>query len=102
MDLKYLQNIKSFLLQAVHFSAVRDSSCCTLRVLEVILNLVELLMDMGVLKQCLRDEALGERPVSAPMSDASPLGKGSAPRAKVADKPKPITPHQLIMNIIVR
>jgi hypothetical protein len=45
------------LFQAVHSAAVRDNVCCTLRVCEVILNLVDLLMDMGVLKQCLRDEA---------------------------------------------
>lgn len=44
------------LFQAVHSAAVRDNLCCTLRVCEVILNLVELLMDMGILKQCLRDE----------------------------------------------
>jgi len=45
------------LFQAVHSAALRDNVCCTLRVCEVILNLVDLLMDMGVLKQCLRDEA---------------------------------------------
>jgi hypothetical protein len=44
------------LFQAVHSAAVRDNVCCTLRVCEVILNLVELLLDMGILKQCLRDE----------------------------------------------
>lgn len=94
--------------QAVHFSAMRENSCCTLRVLEVILNLVELLMDMGVLKQFLRDEALSEHPTSAAMSDASP-GKGSkniggaaSKIASEADKPKPVTPHRLIMHIIVR
>lgn len=86
---------------------MRENSCCTLRVLEVILNLVELLMDMGVLKQCLRDEALGEQ-----HADASP-GKGSKtvgggggvpPKtgAETADKPKPVTAHRLIMHIIVR
>lgn len=47
---------KYVLFQAVHSAAVRDNFCCTLRVCEVILNLVELLMDMGILKQCLRDE----------------------------------------------
>lgn len=88
-------------LQAVHFSVVRDRGCCTLRVLEVILNLVEMLMDMGVLKQCLRDEALGERPVSSAPSEASPSGK-PAKTTTETEKPKPITPHQLIMNIIVR
>lgn len=95
-------------LQAVHFSAMRDSNCCTLRVLEVILNLVELLMDMGVLKQFLRDEALSEHPESAAVSDASP-GKGSknigstTPKTPAeAERPKPATPHRLIMNIIVR
>lgn len=48
-----------FLYQAVHSVALRDSNCCTLRVCENILNLVELLIDMGVMKQCLRDEITG-------------------------------------------
>lgn len=45
------------ILKAVHAAAMHDNSCCSLRVIEVILNLVEILMDLGVLKQCLRDEA---------------------------------------------
>lgn len=45
--------------QAVHSVALRDGNCCTLRVCENILNLVELLIDMGVMKQCLRDEITG-------------------------------------------
>lgn len=61
---------------------------------------------MGVLKQCLRDEALGEHPASAAMSDTSP-GKGSKnigniPSKPETDKPKPITPHRLIMHTILR
>lgn len=37
-------------MQAVHSAAMRESPCCTLRVCEVILNLLELLVDIGVLK----------------------------------------------------
>ncbi|CAG5075777.1 Similar to unc80: Protein unc-80 homolog (Drosophila melanogaster) [Cotesia congregata] len=44
-------------LKAVHSVALRDGTYCTLRVCESILNLVELLMEMGVLKQCFGDEA---------------------------------------------
>lgn len=37
-------------LKAVHAASMRESPCCTLRVCEVILNLLELLVDLGVLK----------------------------------------------------
>lgn len=45
-------------LQALNNIAIRDNQSCTLRVCELILNLLELLIDMGVLKRCLRDESL--------------------------------------------
>lgn len=58
-------------------------------------------MDMGVMKQFLRDEALGEHPIS----EASP-GKGAkagaASKAEADKLPKPVTPHRLIMHIIFR
>lgn len=47
------------IVQAVHLIALRDSNCCTLRVCEIILNLVELLMDMGVMKRYLREDTMG-------------------------------------------
>lgn len=74
----------------------------------MILNLVELLMDMGVLKQCLRDEAITS---FTPMPDSSSPGKGgklppSNTRASVGTDPektgKPMSSHWLIMNVIVR
>lgn len=91
---------------------MRDNNSCTLRVLEVILNLVELLMDMGVLKQCLRDELSGN-------SSSTPFQEPSTTSAKSTTKlpnsetqtslgmeldktTKPMTSHRLIMNTIIR
>lgn len=82
-----------------------------MRVLEVVLNLVELLMDVGVLKQCLRDEAVSgqttadspngnktgktkETPAQTPSSPATE--KGSTPQDQANN------PHRLIMDIIIR
>lgn len=63
-------------------------------------------MDMGVLKQFLRDEALAEH-VATPVPDVSP-GKTSKSGAATtlspeSDKPpKILSSHRLIMHIIVR
>lgn len=102
-------------LKAVHTAALRDSHSCTLRVLEVILNLIELLMDLGVLKQFLRDEALSGHNTNPLGGDTSPgkaggaqrtnnsaTGTPSAPDGSGDKSTKPITSHRLIMNIIVR
>lgn len=48
-------------LKAVHSVALRDNTCCTARVCEYVLNMLELLMDMGVMKQCLREESFGSK-----------------------------------------
>ncbi|XP_066993860.2 protein unc-80 homolog [Anabrus simplex] len=90
-------------LKAVHSAAMRDN-ICTLRICEVILNLLELLMDMGVLKQCLRDEAAhhnasdkdgnkSKEHVPAPSVQEASSGK---------QQEKPFTPHNLVMNCVIR
>lgn len=96
-------------LKAVHTTAFRDSSACTLRVLEVILNLVELLIEVGVLKQCLKYEAMGgssstSAPATSPkktpkMATSSTYASLGADAENIA---KPMTSHRLIMNIIIR
>lgn len=66
-------------------------------------------MDMGVLKQFLRDEAISEHILSASMPDTS-SGKGSKGTTRAATPmhvepeklPKPLSPHRLIMHTIVR
>ncbi|XP_045467085.1 protein unc-80 homolog isoform X2 [Harmonia axyridis] len=94
-------------LKAVHATALRDSKFCTLRVVEVILNLIELLMDMGVLKQFLRDEAMINQ-TPAESTDRSPRKptKGSQNKNSNGPEPeksvKPMTSHRLIMNTITR
>ncbi|KAF5269335.1 hypothetical protein FQR65_LT02637, partial [Abscondita terminalis] len=94
-------------LKATHSAVLKDNSCCTLRVLEVILNLVELLMDLGVLKQCLREEVLAEHTPTS-IADSSPGSKPGKKNQSVNstnenDCPsKTVSSHQLIMNIIVR
>jgi hypothetical protein len=118
------------LFQAVHFAAVRDNVCCTLRVCEVILNLVELLLDMGILKQCLRDEVSSSGGVNHSVSVlVSGHGhgnhishQGSCKESKEAEYVSPSTekepskisggsqkgtsrlqtPHSLIMSCVIR
>lgn len=84
----------------MHATALRDSSSCTLRVLEVILNLVELLIDIGVLKQCLRDEAAEN--VAAQSSSPNKSQKVPPIGSELEKSTKPMTSHRLIMNIIIR
>ncbi|KAK4883609.1 hypothetical protein RN001_006928 [Aquatica leii] len=95
-------------LKATHSAVLKDNSCCTLRVLEVILNLVELLMDLGVLKQCLREEVLAEYTPTS-VADSSPGSKpgkksqtGTPNVTNDENVTKSISSHHLIMNIIVR
>nr|CAD7425389.1 unnamed protein product [Timema monikensis] len=102
-------------LKAVHYAAQRDSVCCTLRVCEVILNLVELLMDMGVLKQCLREEAVATGSIKGTMaSGQSKVGKSEyyetpvidleigRERGKEKTTDKFNTPHNLTMSCVIR
>lgn len=56
---------------------MHDNACCSLRVIEVILNLVEILMDMGVLKQCLRDEAVAQNTSNQTSSNLPTSGKNN-------------------------
>ncbi|CAH2006084.1 unnamed protein product [Acanthoscelides obtectus] len=96
-------------LKAVHRTAVRENTSCTLRVLEVILNLAELLLDMGVLKQCLRDEVMAN--ISSSKKEAKFSGVTKVSPGSTADTPyssdaekteKKVSPHRMMMNIIVR
>lgn len=95
-------------LKAVHSAALRDNNVCTLRVLEVILNLIELLMDMGVLKQFLRDEALSVQTFTTiGDNNNSPSGKRGKTSVNVEtpnneEKIKPLTSHRIIMDVIFR
>ncbi|XP_071444564.1 protein unc-80 homolog isoform X1 [Hetaerina americana] len=114
-------------LKAVHSAAIRDN-VCTLRVCEVILNLCELLMDMGVLKHCLREEAAAasgpgaHSEISSPSpgasgwKDATATSEGETNASAKEDlkeqnvsskEGKTIlsdwnSPHSLIMNCVVR
>ncbi|KAK2588606.1 hypothetical protein KPH14_006375 [Odynerus spinipes] len=95
-------------LKAVHSVALRDNTCCTARVCENILNLVELLMDMGVMKQCLREETMGSNGGSGTgMDKAEYIRKHDSPvneqdkRHDSDAKSKP-TAHNLLMNCVIR
>ncbi|XP_015178627.1 PREDICTED: protein unc-80 homolog isoform X2 [Polistes dominula] len=95
-------------LKAVNSVALRDNTCCTARVCESILNLVELLMDMGVMKQCLRDETMGSNLGSGTGMDKSEnLRKHDSPvndqeiRHDSNGKNKS-TAHNLLMNCVIR
>ncbi|XP_011346095.1 protein unc-80 homolog isoform X3 [Ooceraea biroi] len=96
-------------LKAVHSVALRDNTCCTARVCETILNLVELLMDMGVMKYCLREEAAGSNAGSGIGIDNksetgkkqdSPTGFNQQEcRHDLNEKGKA---HNLLMNCVIR
>ncbi|XP_035727921.1 protein unc-80 homolog isoform X2 [Vespa mandarinia] len=97
-------------LKAVNSIALRDNTCCTLRVCENILNLVELLMDMGVMKQCLRDESMGSNPGSGTGMEKtesvrrqdSPLTTNEQDRRHDSDGKHKPTAHNLLMNCVIR
>ncbi|XP_053975913.1 protein unc-80 homolog [Hylaeus volcanicus] len=95
-------------LKAVHSVALRDTNCCTLRVCENILNLVELLMDMGVMKQCLRDEMTGSLTESATGVEKTDTGKKKeAPDDEHDYRQNPLektksSSHNLLLNCVIR
>ncbi|XP_020299995.1 protein unc-80 homolog isoform X4 [Pseudomyrmex gracilis] len=94
-------------LKAIHFIALRDNTTCTPRVCEVILNLMELLMDMGVMKHCLREEAGSNAGSGTGIDNKSETGKkqdsptNQDRRHDSIEKGKP-TAHNLLMNCVVR
>ncbi|KAF7271721.1 hypothetical protein GWI33_015431 [Rhynchophorus ferrugineus] len=96
-------------LKAVYRTSLRESTSCTLRVLEVILNLLELLVDMGILKQTPKEDP----PMNSPGDDQetpkkSEKEKMSASNTHTSFGGEPIMnettmpPHQLIMSTIIR
>ncbi|CAL7937444.1 unnamed protein product [Xylocopa violacea] len=95
-------------LKAVHSVALRDSNCCTLRVCENILNLVELLMDMGVMRQCLRDEAAGSATDLGTTVEKSETGKKKETPENEQDcrqdrsEDSKFSSHNLLMNSVIR
>ncbi|XP_034179249.1 unc80, NALCN channel complex subunit isoform X3 [Osmia lignaria lignaria] len=95
-------------LKAVHSAALRDNNCCTLRVCENILNLVELLMEMGVMKQCLREEIMGSIAESTTVVEKSEGGKkkdtGENEQEYRQDPPEKAkySSHNLLMNCVIR
>ncbi|XP_076221497.1 unc80, NALCN channel complex subunit isoform X7 [Nomia melanderi] len=95
-------------LKAVRSVAMRDSNCCTLRVCENILNLVELLMDMGVMKQCLREEMTGSIADSTTVIEKLEGGKKKESseneqesRQNATNKNKSLS-HSLLMSCVIR
>ncbi|XP_067205239.1 protein unc-80 homolog isoform X2 [Linepithema humile] len=98
-------------LRAIHSVVLRDNTSCTPRVCEIILNLLELLMDMGVMRHCLREEAIGSNAGSGTGIDNksetgkkqdSPTGINQQERRHDSNgKGKP-TAHNLIMNCVIR
>ncbi|KAJ1528104.1 hypothetical protein ONE63_008019 [Megalurothrips usitatus] len=74
-------------LKAVHAASSRESPSCTLRVCEVILNLLELLVDLGVLKPPAEPtpakdkEAAGAAPATSAAPAAPGVSGGGGPAA---------------------
>ncbi|CAH1135888.1 unnamed protein product [Ceutorhynchus assimilis] len=99
-------------LKAVYRTSLREGTSCTLRVLEVILNLLELLIDMGILKQISNKEDVQSSLPGEEANDDTPkkTDKEKIPTSathtsfggeSVASDP-PMSAHKLIMSTIVR
>ncbi|XP_049834730.1 protein unc-80 homolog isoform X4 [Schistocerca gregaria] len=84
-------------LQAVHCAAMRDNVCCTLRVCEVILNLLELLIELGVLKEC--EKGPGKEKVTGTSSNVAHEVKATEAGPSGI---KPLSPHTMAMSSITR
>ncbi|GLG97294.1 Protein unc-80 homolog [Gryllus bimaculatus] len=116
-DIDYL-----VVLKAVHSAAIRDN-ICTLHVCEVILNLLELLLDAGVLKGCNRESSskadvnggtstaadatpswtggkTTPAPAPTPTPSPAPNVQESSPGGKLNEKE--MTAHNLVMNCVIR
>ncbi|XP_063984989.1 protein unc-80 homolog isoform X3 [Diachasmimorpha longicaudata] len=94
------------LLKAVHSVSLRDTMCCTLRVCESILSLIELLIEIGVLKACLRDETGSnagsgndEKAETASRKHDSPVNEQD-PRNDIDGRNW--NAHALMMNAVLR
>ncbi|XP_060527222.1 protein unc-80 homolog isoform X3 [Cylas formicarius] len=85
-------------LQAVYRTSLRESVSCTLRVLEVILNLLELLVDMGILKQSVKEQINATTPTAEEAQKKA--GEEFGDEFLCGDQP--MAPHKMIMNTIVR
>lgn len=72
---------------------LRDNVCCTLRVCEVVFNLLELLIDMGVLKTQHSDHDSGSEYDNLP-----PEPEREQPKTNN----KIETPHGFVMNCVIR
>ncbi|XP_072743186.1 protein unc-80 homolog isoform X2 [Anoplolepis gracilipes] len=95
-------------LKAIHSVALRDNASCTPRVCEIMLNLMELLMDMGVMKHCLREEAGSNAGSGTGIDNKSETGKKqdspmglNQQECRHDEKGKP-TAHNLLMNCVIR
>lgn len=96
------------MLKAVYRTSLREATACTLRVLEVILNLLELLIDMGILKQPSKEEMQSSPPEEAETPKKSDKEKmpTSATHTSFGGESfiheQPMSPHKLVMSTIVR
>ncbi|XP_030758641.1 protein unc-80 homolog isoform X4 [Sitophilus oryzae] len=96
-------------LKGVYRTSLRESTSCTLRVLEVILNLLELLIDMGILKQTHKEEHQPnysgedqETPKKTEKEKVSASNTHTSFPGDTMSNEKYIPPHTYVMSTIVR
>ncbi|XP_066154738.1 protein unc-80 homolog isoform X3 [Euwallacea fornicatus] len=97
-------------LKAVYRTSLRESTSCTLRVLEVILNLLELLIDMGILKKPSRENAqccptVEEADDTPKKSEKDKIPSSETHTSFGADSTTSditMTPHKLVLSSIAR
>ncbi|KAJ8665380.1 hypothetical protein QAD02_007042, partial [Eretmocerus hayati] len=86
-------------LQAVHNVALRDTQSCTLRVCELILNLLELLIDMGLLKyshDSMEETSGGNEDIDRERKFHAPPG------FSMRRKSNGVSNHGMMMNCVIR
>lgn len=71
--------------------------------MEVVLNLVELLMDLGVMKQCLREEAISKQEKTSASPSTKPNNKDpQTPTSEKSQTNDPNNSHRQLMDIILK
>ncbi|XP_043466068.1 protein unc-80 homolog isoform X3 [Leptopilina heterotoma] len=93
-------------LRAVHNVALRETTFCTLRVCELILNLVVALIEVGVLKQCLREETMeyfnGDKFDTESKKQDSIINEPGPGYPEETQNIRKGSDHNILMNCVIR
>lgn len=83
-----------YIFQAIHFSVYQMNTCKTFRICEVVINLLELLLDLGILNQSWHGDV--------PKVPNTSLHNISPDYLVHLSYSKPMTAHALTMSSIIK